>query len=240
MHQDTCLTSQLFLQFQTAYEQQYQNYTAYVSAKEAEIDAYFTEKQTEFQNWFDNLTDELRVDTTLRTYQNSYIISNEQEVSRIYPLGIRDYEFSDVILAVVDGNVLTENVDFKILKISEHYPDVDNDGYITAADVSAILAAYTNISTGQPSGLTPAQEKASDANLNSLIDADDAALVSDFYSAVATGRYPDASLSSWCEYISQHFHISIIADDYVIIPLGAAFRQGSRITFKVIKSVIGE
>lgn len=66
--------------------------------------------------------------------------------------------------------------------------DVDMDGYIDSSDASAILLAYSRISTGRTSGLNELQKKASDADGNKTVNAADASLVLNYYSYISTGK----------------------------------------------------
>ena len=80
------------------------------------------------------------------------------------------------------------------------FPDVNGDGVVDGMDASLILTAYTNISTGLPSGLTPEQERLADADMNGVIDGRDASLVETFYSATAVGNYDNSPLG-WAEFM---------------------------------------
>ncbi|WP_303823269.1 dockerin type I domain-containing protein [Ruminococcus flavefaciens] len=88
-------------------------------------------------------------------------------------------------------------------------PDVNGDGAVNATDSSMILAAYTNIQSGQPSGLTAEQEKAADANMDGAINAMDSSMVLDFYSKRQQTNGPYAGMSleaAWAAYLNDYFN----------------------------------
>lgn len=82
------------------------------------------------------------------------------------------------------------------------FPDVDGNGKADASDASLILKAYSNLSTGQPSGLDETQEKAADANMDGRIDASDASLVQSFYAQISVGNYP-GTLEGWKQFLKD-------------------------------------
>ena len=82
----------------------------------------------------------------------------------------------------------------------QRYPDINGDGYVTAADAALILTAAENIAAGQSSGLTPAQELLADADMDGSITADDSALVLQYAAAVSAGLITD-SAASWQVYL---------------------------------------
>lgn len=81
------------------------------------------------------------------------------------------------------------------------WPDLDGDGMITAEDSAVILEAVVNLGSGEPSGLTPEQERMADANRDGVIDAYDAALVQEFAAARGAGEYGD-SPEQWVEFLN--------------------------------------
>ena len=76
-------TSQLFLQWQTAYEN------------------YYSKMTTEFNNWFETLTDELAINTYIQKFTKSVTITNSSVIS----LDMTGYEYdsSDMISVYVNG-----------------------------------------------------------------------------------------------------------------------------------------
>lgn len=89
-------TSQLFLQYQTAYEQQLET-----------MRAWETQQKASFDTWFSTLTDQLQVNTYIQKYHKVVETTNEQG---IFPLDMNDYTYSDtdVILVNVNGISLVE------------------------------------------------------------------------------------------------------------------------------------
>ena len=98
-------TSDLFLQWQTAYETYYEQSTT-------AFDSYLAAKKTEFENWFDSLTRTLNVDTTITKYQNTVTVSGTtSEVA----IGISQYDSStDVLFVYVNGILLNEVDEFTV------------------------------------------------------------------------------------------------------------------------------
>ena len=89
-------TSELFLQYQAAYEQQLAN-----------MQAWQAEQELAFSTWFSTLTDQLQVNTYIQRYHKVVETTNEQGV---FPLDMNDYTYSDtdVILVNVNGISLVE------------------------------------------------------------------------------------------------------------------------------------
>ena len=87
-------TSQLFLQYQTAYE----NY--YNSATEA------------FNEWFDTLTSRLQVNTYINQYTKRFVIGSGS--SNIIPLDMEGYTYEegDIISVYINGLYSSENIDW--------------------------------------------------------------------------------------------------------------------------------
>lgn len=98
-------TSELFLQFQTAYENYYTESTA-------EFDAYMAAKRAEFMEWFNSLTTTLNVNTAITKYTNSVTkIGTTSEVS----VGIPEYDSSnDVIFIYINGVHMTDGVEYRV------------------------------------------------------------------------------------------------------------------------------
>lgn len=97
-------TSDLFLQYQTAYADYYANSTA-------AFDAYMASKKAAFETWFENLTSTLNVNTTLVKYQNSVLVT--AETSEI-PLGISQYETGDILLVHINGVLFVEGSEYTV------------------------------------------------------------------------------------------------------------------------------
>ena len=84
------------------------------------------------------------------------------------------------------------------------YPDLDNDGYITALDASTVITAVENIKAGEPSGLTTEQEDLADCNRDGFIDDTDASLLLSFYAGTAGGKYTN-NQAGWTEFMTEHY-----------------------------------
>lgn len=107
-------TSELFLQYQTAYEEQY-----------AEFDAYLKAKKSEFEGWFNTLTETLHVDTSIVKYQYvadtdnidfSFITmvptGNKQISDVIFQL--EKYEEGDILMLFIGGVLLSEGNEYVV------------------------------------------------------------------------------------------------------------------------------
>lgn len=81
-------------------------------------------------------------------------------------------------------------------------PDVNGDNLVNSVDVARILDAYSKLSAGEKTGLTWEQFQAADADMNGIIAANDASLVSGFYSALATGQY-ECTVEGWTAYLND-------------------------------------
>lgn len=84
------------------------------------------------------------------------------------------------------------------------FPDINGDGIVDARDASLVMDAWTNISTGQPSGLTPEQEDLADANRDGILDGRDASLILTFYTKSSVGQYTDDQ-AGWTQYMTEHY-----------------------------------
>lgn len=99
-------TADLFLQWQTAYENYYAQSTA-------AFDAYIQLKQAAFDDWFSTLTKELKVDTALVKYQNTVSVSGE---TMQITIGIPEYDSNtDVLFVYVNGVFLVEGNEYSII-----------------------------------------------------------------------------------------------------------------------------
>lgn len=94
-------TSQLFLQWQTAYEEFYQS----------------------FQSWFDTLTKQLQVNTYIHQYSKRFVIGSGS--SNIIPLDMTGYTYeeSDIINVYINGLYASESYDW-LLDTSKNPPEL--------------------------------------------------------------------------------------------------------------------
>lgn len=98
-------TSDLYDQWENAYRQ-------YFADSTAAFDRYMLLKKAEFEAWFHDLTADLRVDTTLTSYQNVVTASNAATEINI---GISEFDSeNDLLLAYIGGVFLVEGTDYTI------------------------------------------------------------------------------------------------------------------------------
>lgn len=83
-----------------------------------------------------------------------------------------------------------------------HFPDINGDGVVDGTDTTLILAAVGELAAGRPSGLTPEQERAADADMDGLITAADATLAQRFYTAALAGDYEN-SRAGFAEFMND-------------------------------------
>lgn len=97
-------TSDLFTQWQTAYQQQFAAFDAYMAAKQAAFDA-----------WFADLTGELKVDTSITKYQNIVTVSKMDIAIMNIAIGIPEYTVGeDVLFVYANGVFLAEGNEYDI------------------------------------------------------------------------------------------------------------------------------
>lgn len=98
-------TSDLFDQWEFAYMYYYDQTTT-------AFNSYISQKQAEFNEWFENLTSELRVDTTLHSYQNTVTVPDNTSTVMI---GIDQYASNaDTLFAYSNGVLLVQGVNYTI------------------------------------------------------------------------------------------------------------------------------
>lgn len=137
----------------------------------------------------------------------------------LYDSSYPDYHFEarQPVIKAEDGQhtVLTVTITFRtnpamlpncvpaLLQSEQRYPDVNGDGYITAADAALILSAAEKIAKGESSGLTPAQLLLADADLDGIVTEADSVLILQYVAAVASGQFED-NMQSWQKYLRRH------------------------------------
>lgn len=128
-------TSQLFLQYQTAYEQQLAN-----------MQAWQAKQKLAFSTWFSALTDQLQVNTYIQKYHKVVKTNNEQG---IFPLDMDGYTYSDtdVILVNVNGISLVEEHEW-LLDTSKTPVKIRTSQRIDADNLVEITVLKSKI--GQP------------------------------------------------------------------------------------------
>ena len=94
-------TSQLFLQWQTAYAEFY-----------AQMQAWQTQQAAAFDAWFSTLTGQLQVNTYIQEYRNTVsVTTSTTQVS----IGISQYvPTTDILIANLNGIALVEGTDYSI------------------------------------------------------------------------------------------------------------------------------
>lgn len=123
-------TSQLFLQWQTAYEQQYAS----------------------FESWFETLTEQLQVDTYIRKYSKRVVLKSG--TSNIIPLNMSGYTYSsaDIINVYINGLYASENVDYFLdtsKSIPELHPNASANGTEVCIDVLKSKIGYSSMTDAQ-------------------------------------------------------------------------------------------
>lgn len=101
---DQVNTSDLFLQYQNAFE-------TYFSKVTSELNNYFENKKAAFDSWFETLTDDLIVSTTLVQYQNTVTTTTETDTIAI---GIPEYAAGDILLVHIGGVLFVQGSEFTV------------------------------------------------------------------------------------------------------------------------------
>lgn len=125
-------TSQLFLQWQTAYEEMY-----------TKLQSWETEQKASFDTWFAALTQELNVNTYIQKYHKVVETTDEQGVFALDMAGYT-YDALDVILVNVNGVVLVEDYDW-ILDTSKSPVELHAKFGIDAGNVVEITILKSKI-----------------------------------------------------------------------------------------------
>lgn len=128
-------TSELFLQYQSAYEQQL-----------ATMQAWQTTQQAAFDTWFSALTDQLQVNTYIQKYHKVIDMGSSNGV---FPLDMAGYtyEASDVLFINVNGVMLTEAYDY-LLDTSKTPVEIHTNANLDAENILEITVLKSKI--GQP------------------------------------------------------------------------------------------
>lgn len=101
-------TADLFLQWQSAYED------------------YYSQMTTAFNTWFSDLTQQLRVDTTIKKYQNTVLT---RTATNTVTIGIPEYETTDILFVYVGGTFLVEDKDYTVSGSGENASITTIGGY---------------------------------------------------------------------------------------------------------------
>ena len=89
-------TATLFLQWQSAYEQQFENF------------------KTAYDEWFDTLTQELNVNTYIKKYHGTITTSEGNRYNIESYIDNYTYQTGDIIQIVINGLVATDTIDYTI------------------------------------------------------------------------------------------------------------------------------
>lgn len=125
-------TSKLFLQWQTAYEEFYQ-----------QMQTWQQQQETAFNTWFSALTDQLQVNTYIQKYHKAINIGSK---NGIFPLDMDGYTYasSDILFINVNGVVLTEGYDY-ILDTSKSPVEIHTNAELEAENILEITALKSKI-----------------------------------------------------------------------------------------------
>ena len=98
-------TSVLFEQYQAAYQNYFNNSTS-------QFNEYISQQQSAWEQWFDNLTEDLTVDTNVIMLTSNYIpVTSTSTI----PIGIPSYNAdTDVMMVFVNGLKLTEGNQYTV------------------------------------------------------------------------------------------------------------------------------
>ena len=125
-------TSKLFLQYQTAYEQQLQTMQDWQEAQE-----------TAFNTWFTALTDQLNVNTYIQKFHKVVDMGTKNGV---FPLDMSDYTYaaSDVLFVNVNGVMLVEDYDY-LLDTSKTPVEIHTNAELEADNILEITVLKSKI-----------------------------------------------------------------------------------------------
>ncbi len=142
-------TSDLFNQYQKAYED-------YFNESTKAFDDYMQAKKDAYDAWFADLTSELRVDTTLKKYQKvTLLTSNTKQIA----MGIKEYTPDDIVIANINGIMLTENEEFNVIGIGDSAivtfkNTLFSGNVITLIVIKSVIGLGYGNTAGQIIGLT--------------------------------------------------------------------------------------
>lgn len=128
-------TSQLFLQWQNAYEDFY-----------AQMQAWQAQQKASFDTWFSTLTSQLQVNTYVQKFHKVIEITTK---TNIFPLNISGYTYAatDILFVNVNGVMLTEAYDY-LLDTSKTPVEIHTNAQLDADNVLEITVLKSKI--GQP------------------------------------------------------------------------------------------
>ena len=125
-------TSQLFLQYQAAYERQL-----------ATMQAWETQQKAAFDTWFSALTDQLQVNTHIKKFRKAITTTTEQGTFSLDMAGYT-YSASDIIFVNVNGVSLIEDYDW-IINTTKSPVAIDTRVGMDAGNVIEIIVLKSQI-----------------------------------------------------------------------------------------------
>ena len=147
-------TSKLFLQYQTAYEQQLQTMQDWQEAQETEFSDWQQQQETGFSNWetsqkaafdtwFSALTNQLNVNTYIQKYHK---VVNMGTKNGVFPLDMSGYTYaaSDVLFINVNGVMLVEDYDY-LLDTSKTPVEIHTNAELEADNILEITVLKSKI-----------------------------------------------------------------------------------------------
>lgn len=128
-------TSELFLQWQTAYEEYFDEMEAWKAAQKADFDA-----------WFSALTGQLQVNTYIKKYHK---VVEMGSANGVFKLDMSGYTYSDtdILMINVNGVMLTEVYDY-LLDTSKTPVEIHTNAVLDAENILEITVLKSVI--GQP------------------------------------------------------------------------------------------
>lgn len=135
-------TSDLFVQWQAAYAEQFAEFASYMAAQKDAFDL-----------WFDSLTRTLTVDTRIEKLQNAYTITNN--TTYFINIGIPKYDSSaDILFAYRNGRIMEEGEDYTVsgqgfALINDYFDRGDRVLFIVLHSTAAL-----DVTTGDTSIIT--------------------------------------------------------------------------------------
>jgi hypothetical protein len=125
-------TSQLFLQYQAAYERQL-----------ATMQAWETQQKAAFDTWFSALTDQLQVNTYIKKFRKAITTTTKQGTFSLDMSGYT-YSTSDIIFVNVNGVSLIEDYDW-IINTTKSPVAIDTRVGMDAGNVVEIIVLKSQI-----------------------------------------------------------------------------------------------
>lgn len=125
-------TSKLFLQWQTAYEEFYQ-----------QMQTWQQQQESAFNTWFSALTDQLQVNTYIQKFHK---VVNMGTKNGVFPLDMSGYTYAatDVLFVNVNGVMLTEEYDY-ILDTSKTPVEIHTNAELDAENILEITVLKSKI-----------------------------------------------------------------------------------------------